>query len=97
MSYRIYPRTKMRAEAIGVEVRPSTNKGKKIDVYKDGKKVASIGAKGLADFPTYLAWEKQGKVEKGTAEARKRAYKARHVYRNIKGTPAYYADQLLWT
>jgi hypothetical protein len=47
----------MRAEAIGVEVRPSTNKGKKIDVYKDGKKGASIGAKCLADFPTYLAWE----------------------------------------
>lgn len=81
---------------LGVKVKPSKTKGKKIDVFKNGKKVASVGAIGYKDYPTYLELEKQGKVAKGTAEKKRKAYKARHVYRKVKNSPAYYADKLLW-
>jgi hypothetical protein len=36
--------TKKKAKDLNVTVKPSSNKKKKIDVFKDGKKVASIGA-----------------------------------------------------
>lgn len=97
MSYQIKRRTYERAKAIGVEVKPSESQGKKIDVFKNGKKVASVGAIGYGDYPTYLLKESKGQVEEGTANKRKRAYKARHLDRKKKGTPSYYADQLLWT
>lgn len=97
MPYRISARTKSRARQLGVEVKPSRVKGKKIDVFKDGRKIASVGALGYADYPTYLELEKKGKVDPGTAAMRKKSYKARHTDRTKRGTPSYYADQLLWT
>jgi len=96
MSYRIKPHTKSQAKKIGVVVKPSKNKGKKIDVYKKGVKVASVGAIGYKDYPTYMELEKKGKVAKGTANLKRKNYKKRHVFRNRVGTPAYYADKLLW-
>ena len=97
MSYRITNYTKQRAKALGVEVKPSRSKGKKIDVFKNGKKVASVGALGYADYPTYILLEKQGKIEKGVANSRRKLYKSRHQKdRHIKGSAGYYADQLLW-
>lgn len=92
MSYNITNYTKRQAKRLGVTIRPSTRKGKKIDVFKEGKKVASIGALGMGDFPTF-------KKEKGIEFAKKRqkAYKSRHQKTRTKvGTPSYYADQLLW-
>jgi len=92
MDYKITDYTKKKAKALGVEVRPSKKQDKKIDVYKDGKLLASIGAKGMGDYPTYLATE-----GKQFAEERRRLYKRRHErYRTIVNTPSYYADQLLW-
>ncbi|MAK55757.1 MAG: hypothetical protein CML17_07940 [Pusillimonas sp.] len=77
---------------MGVTVKPSTRKGKKIDVFKDGKKVASVGALGMGDFPTFT--KQKGKE---FAEKRRKAYKSRHQKTRTKvGTPSYYADQLLW-
>jgi len=97
MSYVISRYTRTQAKKLGVQVKPSTRKGKKIDVFKNGKKVASIGASGMNDYPTYMRKEKQGKVEKGTAERRRKLYKIRHKKdRNVSGTPGYYADKLLW-
>lgn len=96
MAYRIKPYTHRQARKHGLTVKPSKVKGKKIDVFKGGKKVASVGAIGYKDYPTYLELEKSGKVAKGTAASKRRAYKKRHIYRNKKGTPAWYADQLLW-
>jgi hypothetical protein len=90
--YSIKPYTYRQARALGVEVKPSTRKGKKIDVFKNGKKVASVGAIGYTDYPTTLR-------EKGRGEAmrRRKAYKARHQKNRTKrGTPGYYADKLLW-
>ena len=92
MAYRIKPYTFRRARALGVTVKPSTRKGKKIDVFKNGKKVASVGALGYGDYPTFT-------IQKGKAFAdkRRRAYKQRHQKdRMRRGTPGFYADQLLW-
>lgn len=96
MAYKISSYTKKQARKHGLSVKPSKNKGKKIDVFKKGEKVASVGAKGYKDYPTYLALERAGKVKKGTAAKKRKAYKARHVHRKKRGTPAWYADKLLW-
>jgi hypothetical protein len=77
---------------MGVEVRPSTNPSKKIDVFKRGKKVAMVGARGMNDFPTYI--QKKGII---FAKTRRRLYRIRHEKdRHIKGTSGWYADKLLW-
>jgi hypothetical protein len=82
---------------MGLIVRPSTNKRKKIDVYKNGKLVASIGAIGYNDYPTFLIKESQGIYPSGHAAKRRKQYKIRHnSYRSKVGTNSYYADQLIW-
>jgi hypothetical protein len=92
MSYQIKPAQRSRASAIGVSIKPSKNKGKKLDVFKGDKKVASIGALGMGDFETF-------KKTKGIefANKRRKAYKSRHQKTRVKvGTPSYYADKILW-
>lgn len=97
MAYKITPYTKKQAKKLGVEVKPSKVATKKIDVFKNGKKVASVGAKGMNDYPTYKDLEKSGKVEKGTAEKRRKLYKIRHKKdKDVKGSKGFYADKLLW-
>lgn len=90
--YEITPYTRRRAKELGLQIKPSENKKKKLDVFKDGQKVASIGAVGYLDYPTYI--KKFGPV---VARNRRKAYKIRHAKdRRRRGTPGYYADQLLW-
>lgn len=90
--YDITPHTKAQAKKLGVDVKPSTRKGKKIDVFKNDIKVASIGALGMGDFGTYL--RTQGKP---FADKRRELYKARHAKNSKKkGTPAFFANALLW-
>lgn len=97
MAYNIKAYTKNQAKKIGVTVKPSGSKGKKIDVFKKGVKVASVGAIGYKDYPTYMELEKKGKVPKGTATKRRKLYKIRHKKdRNIKNSNGFYADRLLW-
>jgi hypothetical protein len=97
MPYSISQYTFRRARTLGVTVKPSKRKGKKIDVFRNGKKVASIGALGMRDYPTYKRLERAGKVPPGTAKVRRESYKARHTKdRKVYGSPGYYADQLLW-
>lgn len=97
MAYRIKRYTYAQAKKLGVEVKPSNTKGKKIDVFKNGEKVASVGALGMNDYPTYLEKERKGLVEKGTAKRRRAAYKTRHEKdRHVKGSKGFYADKLLW-
>jgi len=88
---RVKPQTDLtkagkKAARIGVSVRPSTVKGKKLDVFnKDGEKVASIGAMEYEDFNTH-----------GDKE-RRRLYKIRHEKtRHKRGSPSYFADNILW-
>ena len=91
--YKITTRQLFNAEKLGVTIKPSTNKAKKIDVYnKAGQKLASIGAKGYKDYEIYL-------LEKGSAFAneRRRLYRIRHQNDRTKvGSAGYYADKILW-
>ena len=92
MSYSITTYTKRKAKEYGLVVKPSKVKGKKIDVFKKDKKVASVGAIGYNDYPTYI--KKKGKKY---ADERRRLYKIRHKNdRTKRGTPGWYADKLLW-
>lgn len=76
------------AKKLGVEIKPSTNKKKKIDVYKNKNKIASIGAMGYNDYPTYL------EMDKSLANKRRELYKLRH--KNDNGIAGYYANKILW-
>ena len=97
MAYRIKNYTKQQANKLGVEVRPSKVKGKKIDVYKDGKKIASVGALGYNDYPTFMEKEQMGIVPKGHANSRRKEYKRRHDKdRKVRGSRGLLADKLLW-
>jgi len=90
--YEIKPYTEQQAKRLGVTVRPSTNPKKKVDVFEGGKKVASIGAIGFSDYPTYL--KEEGKA---VADERRRLYHIRHKKdEQKKGSPGYYASRLLW-
>lgn len=90
--YQILPYTYKKAKALGVNVKPSTNSTKKIDVYKKGKKVASVGGLGYGDYPTFLQ-----SYGKSYANKKRKLYKQRHEKdRHKKGSAGYYADQLLW-
>ena len=85
------------AKKIGVTIKPSESKNKNIDIYKDGKKIASVGGvkkdgSYYKDYPTYLKTEGKEKADK-----RRRLYKIRHEKNRKKvGTNSYYADQILW-
>jgi len=92
MTYQITKYTRDRARELGVTVKHSTNPAKKIDVFKNGEKVASVGAMGYADYPTFIR-------TKGLeyANERRRLYRQRHSKdRGIVGSNGYYADKLLW-
>jgi hypothetical protein len=97
MAYKILPYSFRKAKELGVVIKPSTNLLKKIDVFKNGKKIASIGARGMNDYPTYLEKEKKGYYEKGYAYKRRKLYKERHEKDRHKiGSNGYYADKILW-
>lgn len=90
--YKIKDYTKNKAKLLGVKVKPSKTKGKKIDVFKNNKKIACIGALGYSDYPTYI--QSKGK---DYADKRRKLYKIRHKKdKDIVGTNGYYADKLLW-
>jgi hypothetical protein len=90
--YEITQYSKDQAKKLNVVIKPSSRKNKKIDVYKDGEYVVSIGDKRYKDYPTF-------RKEDGDEIANKRrlAYKKRHEKdRHITGTAGYYADKILW-
>ena len=86
-----------KAKALGVTIKPSESKNKKIDIFKNGKKVASVGGVKkdgtyYKDFPTYIKTEGKEKADK-----RRKLYKIRHnKTRKIIGSNSYYSDQILW-
>jgi len=97
MPYKIKKYTLEKAKSLGVTVKQSTVKGKKIDVFKDGIKIATVGAIGYNDYPTYLELEKKGVYPKGYADGRRKLYKIRHEKdRKVKNSDGYFADKLLW-
>ena len=92
MNYKILPYSYRQAKLLGVIIKPSAKKDKKIDVYKNDKLIASVGAKGYKDYATYL--QEDGKK---IADERRRLYKLRHEKdRKVVGSNSWFADQLLW-
>lgn len=90
--YRITDYTKAKAKSLGVEVKPSSNPKKKIDVFKQSKKIATVGDINYFDYPSYIR-------EKGLkyANERRRLYDMRHKNdMNVKGTNGFYSKRLLW-
>jgi hypothetical protein len=98
MAYTIKPYSFAQAKKLGVIIKPSKNPIKKLDVFNSvGKKLASVGAIGYKDYPSFMELEKRGKVAKGTAAKRRALYKIRHEKdRKIINSPGYFADKLLW-
>ncbi len=93
MAYKIKSRQRSQAKKLGVTIKPSKSKNKKIDVFKKGKKIATIGDSRYQDYATY-------RNNRGVkyADSRKRLYKARHQRTRLKkGSNSYYADKILWS
>ena len=91
MSYKIKPQQIAAAKKLGATIKPSTLTGKKIAVYKNGEKVADIGALGYGDYWTYYA------SDPFLAREKRKAYQARHNGEQNKiGSPGYYAWYILW-
>ena len=92
MAYRPTKRQLLNAQKLGVMIAPSSNLRKKLDVYRNGKKISEIGATGYLDYDGYIRTE--GLT---FANERRRLYKLRHEKdRHRKGTAGYYADKILW-
>ena len=92
MPYIITYYTLKRAKQMKVTVQLSQQKNKKIDVFKNGVKIATIGDSRYKDFPTYV-------IEKGIefANKRKRLYYIRHKKDIEKlNSNGFYAAKLLW-
>ncbi len=91
--YQIKQYSRDRAQELNVKIKPSSNPAKNMQVFdKTDKFIASVGANGYSDYPTYL---QQG--DKALADKTKQFYKARHKKdRNVVGSAGYYADQILW-
>ena len=106
-SYTIKPYSLKQAAKLGVTIKASSNASKKLDVFKNGDKIASIGSSNYNDFPTWI--EKEGLEY---AKQRRKLYKIRHEKnRHKKGSevplalrggnsvsprPGYYASNILW-
>jgi hypothetical protein len=78
------------AKKLNVIIKPSTRKGKKIDVYDNNNKfIVSIGDINYMDYPSYIK-------EKGVkyADERRRLYHVRHKKdSNLAGK---FAKNILW-
>ena len=72
MAYSITQYSYRQAKKLGVTIKPSEVKGKKIDVFnKKGEKIASVGYLGMNDYPTWIR-----KMGKDFADRRRKAYKS---------------------
>jgi hypothetical protein len=89
--YEITSWTKRQAKRLGYKVKPSTNPKKKIDVFKDDKKVGSIGAKNYGDYGTYLKTK-----GKDFADKKRKSYLARTKWCDKPNTDCRLARTLLW-
>ena len=90
--YEIKQYTFDQAKKFGYEVKVSKNKKKKLDVYKDNVKIASIGDPLYKDYPTHIQ-------EKGLtfANVRRVLYHNRHKNDiEIKGSNGWLSSILLW-
>jgi hypothetical protein len=88
--YQILPYSKKQAKRLGVKIKPSTRKNKKIDVYTiDGNYITSIGDNRYLDYPTYLKM-----YGKKYADIRRSLYHIRH--QNDINDAGFLAKEILW-
>ena len=90
--YKIKPYSFEQASKLGVTIKPSHLANKKIDVFKNGNRIASIGDSTYPDYPTHI-------LERGQtyADKRRTAYKKRHEKDRKKiDSNGYFADKILW-
>jgi len=101
MDYKIKPRQFKAAKRINVEIKPSSKKNKKIDIYKDDKIIGSIGGVKkdntfYMDYASYLET-----LPKKEANQKKENYLKRHSkepkMKDGKRTNSYYSDVILWS
>ena len=85
MVYKITLYSYKKAEENDLNIVPSKKKNKKIDVYKNGEYIASIGDVRYIDYPTYI--KNDGKKY---ADERRKLYYKRHNANSSK----YSADNL---
>lgn len=104
--YKILPAQERNARKLGVEIVPSKDSGKKIDVMKNGERIASIGGRyydgvWYGDYHTYKKNPKDRYGNEVSAEKRKALYLKRHEHekkdKGGKKTPSYWADKILWS
>jgi hypothetical protein len=88
--YKITEYSKSQAKKLGVDIKPSTSKTKKIDVFRDGQKIASIGQRGAKDYPTYT--KEKGKAY---ADERRKLYRRRHK-NDLNSGNGLLASKILW-
>ena len=90
MTYKITDYSYKKAKELGVVIKLSETKNKKIDVYKNNKKIATIGDDRYLDYPTYIQ-------EKGLeyANERRKLYRKRHKKDLSKGN-GFFANRILW-
>lgn len=93
--YDIKPRQKKNASRLGVEIRPSENKLKKLDVLKDGKVISQIGGRyqdgvWYGDYASFLLKPKDRYGNDIDPEERRILYLKRHAHEDkfTKGTRA---------
>jgi len=88
--YTITKHSFKKAKEHGVDIKPSKNVNKKIDVFKNGKKIASIGHIKYKDYPTYI-------LEKGITYANKRKMLYNERHKKDKRLNGIYAKKILWS
>ena len=88
--YKITNYSRKQSKKLGVVIKHSSNTKKKLDVFKKGKKVCSVGAIEYDNFPTHV-------LKHGLAygKTRRRLYRIRHTKDRKKGC-GFYADKILW-
>jgi len=89
--YQITNHTKQRAKELGVTIIPSEYKNKKLDIFKDGEFICSIGDIRYMDYGSYLEYGKD------IADKHRKNYYIRHA-KDIKrvGSKGWWAAVLLW-
>ena len=91
--YKITNYSYQQAQKLGVIIKPSTKKNKKIDVYDSlNNYLCSIGDIRYSDYPTYI-------LSDGLeyANNRRRLYRLRHKNEADKpNTAGYFAYYILW-
>ena len=90
-SYKIKQYSYDQAKKLGIDIKPSMNPSKKIDIYKNNIFLYSIGDINYNDYPTYL--ETKGET---FANSRRRLYRMRHKRDDVPNTKGWYSLRLLW-